>query len=127
MIALAVSVVLVASVALMAVSLARASHSSKPHYHCEAVCHGMVHGSSVSDFNWHARAEAGGSTTLRYCAAYEDNFGPSPDLVGSSTVYGQTGTCNYWASNSNEGVGHADTYAEINGAVVMILHAHPFG
>jgi hypothetical protein len=127
MIALAVSVVLVASFALIGVSLAGASHSSSPHYHCSVVCHGMVHGSSVEDFNWHARVEAGGNTTLRYCAAYEDNFGPSPDFIGSSTVYGLSGTCNYWASGSNEGVGWADSYAESNGAVVLSHHAHPYG
>ena len=125
MLALALSVVVMASFALMGVSLAGASHSSQPHYHCTAVCHGMVHGSSVTDFKWHARTEAGGSTTLRYCAAYEENFGPSPDLIGSTTIHGQSGTCNYFAGNSNEGVGIAESYAESNGAVVLSDHGHP--
>ena len=126
-IALAVSVVVMASFALIGVSLAGASHSSQPHYHCTVVCHGMVHGSSVTDFKWHARTEAGGSTTLRYCAAYEDNFGPSPDLVGSTTIRGLSGTCNHFASNSNEGVGWADSYAESNGTVALSQHGHPLG
>lgn len=104
---------------------ANASHSSGIHYHCAVTCHGFVHGSSTTDNSWFARVEAGGSTTMRHCEAWLSQFGPAPELIGTATVYGATGTCNYWVNGPDEQAGYGEYYAESNGTPVMTQHAHP--
>jgi hypothetical protein len=98
------------------------------HYHCYVVCHGLVHGSDPNDGDFHARTEAGGNTDVRYCAAIEAIFGPSEVRLGSKTVYGLTGTCNYWvdpARGRHESGAFAESYADAGGQRVLQLHGHP--
>lgn len=107
---------------------ARASHGVSVNYHCSVTCHGLVHGSSTTDNNWHARQEAGGNTDVRYCAAIVTNFGPAPERFGSSTIYGLSGTCNYWvdpARGADEDASGAEIEGWAGSSNVVSLHLHP--
>lgn len=126
---------LFAAVSIGALSnVAMATHASGTHYHIyNSIPHGMVHGSSTTDDNWHARIESVGSNSdFRSCQAALAQFGPGgDDVIGTSYTAGINGaTCNYWVAPNNpngsdEGAGLANVGASKYGVTTLSAHAHP--
>lgn len=118
---LALSATFVASAAVAAFSM---------HYHHYKEWHGQVIGSQWNDGDWHARVEGNGSTTdYRFCQAeaWYDLYTNGPHVIGSTSVGGWTGTCNYWVSPSRnvpEEIGAAFAYASAFGSTVIGGHRH---
>lgn len=139
----ALAVALSVAVALgigAAANVAVGHYSDRTHYHVyNNVPHGMVHGSSTTDTNWHSRVESTyGNSDWRRCLAGVSVFGPDDNIIGESRTYGVNGTtCNYWVAPSSiggpcgpydvcdENAGFAETQAFLYGVETLSTHSHP--
>lgn len=88
------------------------------HYHTTCVLHGFIHGNSLTDGSFYARADPGCGSTLRTCDLYT-----SGSFIGGQTVTGTTATCSAWSIEFGHFTECAST-AHVESVGVFSRHHH---
>jgi hypothetical protein len=108
-----------ATLVVGAAAIGAPSTASAGHWHDNCVWHGLVHGSSAWDNQFHSRVEAGcGNPGQKLCRLYyiDGPTGPSETIPGGSSA-----TCNV---SSYGNWGEQASYAQVDFNGVFSYHSH---